>query len=109
MRRAKIIATLGPATAAPGVLAGLLRAGVDVARLNLSHGDHADHARVIARTRRAAAAIGRPVAILADLQGAKARIGRFLGGRPLTLRRGENLTPPPPGGPRRPRPLPTSF
>ena len=51
MRRAKIIATLGPATAAPGVLAGLLRAGVDVARLNLSHGDHAEHARVIARTR----------------------------------------------------------
>ena len=109
MRRAKIIATLGPATATPGMLAGLLRAGVDVARLNLSHGDHADHARVIARTRRAAAAIGRPVAILADLQGAKARIGRFLGGRPLTLRRGETVTLTPRNVPGRPGLIPMSF
>ncbi len=92
MRRTKIIATLGPATATPGALAGLLRAGADVARLNMSHGDHAGHARVIAETRRAATVLGRPVAILADLQGSKARIGRLAGGGPLPLRRGETLT-----------------
>ncbi|OLD66519.1 MAG: pyruvate kinase [Acidobacteria bacterium 13_1_40CM_2_68_10] len=109
MRRAKIIATLGPATAAPGVLAGLLRAGVDVARLNLSHGDHAEHARVIARTRRAAEALGRPIAILADLQGSKARIGRLHGGRPVPLRRGEIVTLTPRDVPGRPGLIPTTF
>ena len=109
MRRAKIIATLGPATAAPGVLAGLLRAGVDVARLNLSHGDHSEHARVIARTRRAAEALGRPIAILADLQGSKARIGRLHGGRPVPLRRGEIVTLTPRDVPGRPGLIPTTF
>src|SRR3989442_2446164 len=109
MRRAKIIATLGPATAAPGVLAGLLRAGVDVARLNLSHGDHAEHARVIARTGRAAEALGRPIAILADLQGSKARIGRLHGGRPGPRRRGEIVTLAPGDVPGRPGLIPTTF
>src|SRR2546426_6617603 len=109
MRRAKIIATLGPATAAPGVLAGLLRAGVDVARLNRSHGDHAEHARVIARPGRAAEALGRPIAILADLQGSKARIGRLHGGRPVPLRRGEYVTLTPRDVPGRPGLIPTTF
>src|SRR6059036_3955407 len=109
MRRAKIIATLGPATATPAVLTGLLRAGVDVARLNLSHGDHAEHARVIAQTRRAAAALGRPVAILVDLRGSKARIGRLLGGRPVTLRRGDTVTLTPRDVPGRPGLIPTSL
>ena len=109
MRRAKIIATLGPATATPGMLTGLLRAGVDVARLNLSHGDHAEHARVIARTRRAAEALGRPIAILADLQGSKARIGRLHGGRPVPLRRGEIVTLTPRDVPGRPGLIPTTF
>ncbi len=101
LRRTKIIATLGPATSSPGVLGALLRAGADVARLNLSHGDHAAHARVIAQTRRTAAALGLPVAILADLQGSKARIGRLAGGGPVSLRRGGTVTLTPrriPGG-----------
>ena len=109
MRLAKIIATLGPATATPGMLTGLLRAGVDVARLNLSHGDHAEHARVIARTRRAAEALGRPIAILADLQGSKARIGRLHGGRPVPLRRGEYVTLTPRDVPGRRGLIPTTF
>ncbi len=109
MRRTKIIATLGPATATPAALAGLLRAGVDVARLNMSHGDHAGHARVIAETRRAAAALGRPVAILADLQGSKARVGRLAGGGPLVLRRGEVVTLTPRKVPGRPGLIPTSH
>jgi pyruvate kinase len=92
MRRTKIIATLGPSTATPAAIAGLLRAGVDVARLNLSHGDHAGHARVIAEARRAASDLGRPLALLADLQGAKTRIGPLAGGRPLSLRRGDLVT-----------------
>ncbi|HKB08855.1 MAG TPA: pyruvate kinase [Candidatus Polarisedimenticolia bacterium] len=92
MRRAKIVATLGPATSAPGMLAGLLRAGADVVRLNLSHGDHAEHARVIHNTRRAAEALGRAVPIIADLQGSKARVGHLAEGRPLPLRRGEIVT-----------------
>jgi pyruvate kinase len=108
MRRTKIIATLGPATATPLALTGLLRAGVDVARLNMSHGDHAGHARMIAKTRVAAAALGRPVAILADLQGSKARVGRLAGGGPLLLRRGDVLTLTPRKVPGRPGLIPTS-
>ncbi len=91
MRHTKIIATLGPASTEPRVLAALVRAGIDVARLNLSHGTHADHARVITRLRRAASELGRAVAILVDLQGPKARVGRLAGGQPLRLRAGENV------------------
>jgi pyruvate kinase len=92
MRATKIIATLGPASTGPKVLAALLRAGVDVARLNLAHGTHAEHARVIGLVRRAAAELGRPVALLADLQGSKARTGRLAGGRPVRLAAGSTVT-----------------
>ncbi|HEX8509429.1 MAG TPA: pyruvate kinase [Propionibacteriaceae bacterium] len=81
MRRAKIVCTLGPASSAPERLIELVAAGMDVARLNMSHGDYADHETNYANVRAAAIATGRPVGILADLQGPKIRLGRFLGGK----------------------------
>lgn len=72
-RRTKLVATLGPATDDPAVLAGIL-AHVDVARINFSHGTEADHLGRIARLREAAAHVGRPVAVLADLPGPKLRV-----------------------------------
>ncbi len=77
MRRTKIVATLGPASDRPGVLKRLLEAGVDVCRLNFSHGSADDHRRRAKDVRAIAAEIGRTVAILADLQGPKIRIARF--------------------------------
>lgn len=80
MRRAKIVATLGPAThSAEGVLA-LVNAGMDVARLNLSHGDYSDHLQTYNWVREASDATGRSVGILVDLQGPKIRLGRFAAG-----------------------------
>ncbi len=87
MRRTKIIATLGPATDAPGVLAGLIDAGVDVVRINCSHGSWDDRARQIRALREASAAVGKYVAVIGDLQGPKIRIHRFTAG-PVTLREG---------------------
>jgi pyruvate kinase len=109
MRHTKIIATLGPASSDPRTLAALVRAGMDVARLNLSHGTHAGHARVIAGVRRAAARAGRAVAVLVDLQGPKARTGRLAGGGPLPLRAGEAITLTPRRVPGRPGLIPTSY
>jgi pyruvate kinase len=80
LRRTKIIATLGPATDAPGMLERLLTEGVDVVRLNLSHGVAADHKQRAAAVRAAAARLGREVGVLADLQGPKIRVERFAGG-----------------------------
>jgi pyruvate kinase len=80
-RRARIACTLGPATASDAGVRDLVEAGMDVARLNLSHGTHAEHAAAMARVRRAAQAAGRAVAVLADLQGPRIRFGRFRGGR----------------------------
>ncbi len=71
----KIVATIGPSSREPDVLIHLLQAGVDVARMNFSHGEHAVHAENIARLRAAAATVGKSVAILADLQGPKLRVG----------------------------------
>jgi pyruvate kinase len=76
-RRTKIVATLGPASDDPAVLEALLRAGVDVVRLNLSHGSVDDHLRRLERVRKIAAGLGRPVAALADLPGPKIRAGEF--------------------------------
>ena len=73
MRRTRIVATLGPATDRPGMLARILDAGVNVVRLNMSHGTHDDHARRISEVRALAGPI--EVAILADLQGPKIRVG----------------------------------
>src|SRR6201996_8816198 len=80
MRRAKIVCTLGPSTDSPERSRALVEAGMDVARLNFSHGEHADHGKRFAEVRRAADAAGRNVAVLADLQGPKIRLGRFADG-----------------------------
>lgn len=90
-RKAKIVCTLGPATSSDESLAQLLRHGMDVARLNFSHGEHADHAAMIARLRRVAAAEGRTIALLADLQGPKIRTGRLVGRTPVTLIAGASI------------------
>ena len=79
-RRAKIVCTLGPATATPEKMRALVDAGMDVARMNFSHGSHSDHKQVYDLVRSAAAESGRAVGILADLQGPKIRLGTFAGG-----------------------------
>jgi len=89
-RRAKIVCTLGPATSSPERIRGLVEAGMDVARLNFSHGSQADHERVYHLVREAARATGRAVAILADLQGPKIRLGRFADG-PHEWRTGDSV------------------
>jgi pyruvate kinase len=81
MRRAKIVATLGPATAEPEVLEKLLSLGLDVARLNFSHGRHEDHARMLDRIRAASRHLGKAVAVLQDLQGPKIRTGPLQAGK----------------------------
>ncbi|MFJ2505559.1 MULTISPECIES: pyruvate kinase [Microbacterium] len=88
MRRAKIVATLGPATSTYETVRALIDAGVDVARLNLSHGDYSVHENNYANVRRAAEDAGRPVAILVDLQGPKIRLGKFEDG-PYELAKGD--------------------
>ncbi len=89
-RRTKIIATLGPACAGK-VLEHLLEAGVNVVRLNFSHGSHAEHAAWIERVQRYRQAAGRPVAILQDLGGPKVRIGEFAAGQTV-LEHGQEFT-----------------
>jgi pyruvate kinase len=89
-RRAKIVCTLGPATATPERIRGLVEAGMDVARLNFSHGTHDDHRRMYEMVRAAADATGRAVGILADLQGPKIRLGRFAAG-PVEWRTGDHV------------------
>ncbi|WP_091617746.1 pyruvate kinase [Amycolatopsis saalfeldensis] len=79
-RRAKIVCTLGPATSTPEKMQALVDAGMDVARMNFSHGSHSDHKQVYDLVRSAAAQSGRPVGILADLQGPKIRLGTFASG-----------------------------
>ena len=81
MRRAKIVCTIGPATESPEQIRALVDAGMDVARLNRSHGDTELHEKVYHRVREAAAAAGRPVAVLVDLQGPKIRLGTFVDGK----------------------------
>jgi pyruvate kinase len=80
-RRARIVATLGPASRAPDRVLALAEAGADVFRLNFSHGSHDDHAQALEAVRAAEAAIERPLAVLADLQGPKFRLGTFHSGR----------------------------
>jgi pyruvate kinase len=90
LRRTKILATLGPATDAPGVLDDLVRAGVNVVRLNFSHGRPEDHAARIEAIRAAATRAGREVGVLADLQGPKIRIERFAQGK-VSLKAGASF------------------
>jgi pyruvate kinase len=89
-RRTKIVATLGPASDSAERLRALIDAGVDVVRLNLSHGTHAEHAERAWLVREIAADMGRPVALLADLQGPKLRVGDLA--EPVVLRSGEEVT-----------------
>ena len=91
MRRAKIVCTLGPATSSAEKVRELVDAGMDVARLNLSHGTHADHKRAYRLVREASDASGHGVGILADLQGPKIRLGTFAAG-PVTLEEGATFT-----------------
>ncbi|GGK71109.1 pyruvate kinase [Mangrovihabitans endophyticus] len=90
-RRVKIVCTMGPATSSPERVRGLVEAGMDVARLNFSHGSHEDHRKVFDLVRAAAQDSGRAVAILADLQGPKIRLGRFADG-PHEWRTGDAVT-----------------
>ena len=90
-RRTKIVATIGPASAPPAMLERLVLAGVNVFRLNFSHGDAADHVAVAESVRAISARHQRHVALLGDLQGPKIRIGRFAGG-PVMLEAGARLT-----------------
>ena len=89
--KTKIVATVGPASNSPAVLEAMIRAGMNVARLNFSHGDFTEHLSNIRNVRTAAAAAGRRVAIMADLSGPKMRIG-MLGVEKFTLRHGDPFT-----------------
>ena len=89
-RRAKIVCTLGPSTDTPERARALVDEGMDVARLNFSHGDHAEQGRRFHEVRLAAEAAGRNIAVLADLQGPKIRLGRFANG-PVDWRTGERV------------------
>jgi pyruvate kinase len=92
LRRAKIVCTLGPASSSDAMIRELVAAGMDVARLNFSHGTHPEHARVIERVRRVAEEEGRPIAILQDLQGPKIRTGRMKYRTPVALPKGARIT-----------------
>jgi pyruvate kinase len=91
-RRAKIVCTLGPATDNPEILTALINAGMDVARLNFSHGTHAEHAKRLRKLREAAAECGKAVAVMQDLQGPKIRTGSLEGHRRVELRAGAPIT-----------------
>ena len=80
-RKVKILATVGPASRSPEMLARLFKAGVDAFRVNMSHGEHADHAKTIEAIRAMEKQFMRPIAILADLQGPKLRVGKFKDGQ----------------------------
>ena len=102
-RQTKIVATLGPASSAPEMIARLFHTGADVFRLNFSHGTHADHATNIATVRALEEETGRPIGLLADVQGPKLRVGKFTAGR-VHLSTGQAFTfdqDPTPGNARR--------
>jgi pyruvate kinase len=88
-RRTKIVATIGPASAGERMLSRLIEAGMDGARLNFSHGTHEDHRVSAQRVRDAQAALRRPLALIADLQGPKLRIGDIA--EPLDLEVGDEV------------------
>ncbi|MGB2669613.1 MAG: pyruvate kinase, partial [Candidatus Acidiferrum sp.] len=91
-RHSKIVCTIGPASHSPRMISRLIKAGMDVARLNFSHGTHDEHAQIIASLRAAAVEHEKPIAILADLQGPKIRTGPLAGSRPVFLRAGQRFT-----------------
>ncbi|MDR1431609.1 MAG: pyruvate kinase, partial [Propionibacteriaceae bacterium] len=81
MRRVKIVCTIGPSTDSAEAILELGRAGMNVARLNMSHGDHILHTKRLGWVRDASRELGRPIGILADLQGPKIRLETFVGGK----------------------------
>jgi len=90
-RHSKIVCTIGPATRSPRMIRKLMQAGMDVARLNFSHGTHEEHAQSIAMLRETAVEMKKPIAILADLQGPKIRTGALAGGGNVLLRAGQRF------------------
>ena len=90
-RHSKIVCTIGPASRSAKIIERLLQAGMDVARLNFSHGSHADHAQSIGLIRAAAVKHEKPIAILGDLQGPKIRTGPLAGGSAVLLRAGQRF------------------
>jgi pyruvate kinase len=107
LRRTRIIATLGPATDRPGVLARLFRAGADVARVNASHGTPDDHARRIGEVRKVEGLLGRPIPVLFDLSGPKIRTGTLSGGS-RRLKSGDRIALAPEGY-ERPGDVPVNY
>src|SRR5438445_10362297 len=89
-RRAKIVATVGPASGSPDMLEALFLAGVDTFRLNFSHGSHDDHARVHAAIRALEQKVARPIGILQDLQGPNIRVGTIRDGK-LVVTAGDQI------------------
>ncbi|PWC98667.1 pyruvate kinase [Azospirillum sp. TSO5] len=89
-RQTKVVATLGPSSSSPEMIRRLFEAGVDVFRLNFSHGSHQDHGERVRAIRAREEETGRPIAIMADLQGPKLRLGRFADG-PVTLTAGQSF------------------
>ncbi len=89
-RRAKIVATVGPASASPEMLKALFLAGVDAFRMNFSHGTHEDHAKVYSAIRALEKETGRPIGILQDLQGPKIRVGTIRNGK-IIVEAGEKI------------------
>jgi pyruvate kinase len=90
-RRTKIVATIGPASSSPEMIRQLIVAGMDVARLNFSHGSYENHAAVIKTLREVSVELDKPVTILQDLQGPKIRIGKLTGGK-LNIRKGDTVS-----------------
>ncbi len=91
-RRAKIVCTIGPASDTEEMMRELMLRGMNVARLNFSHGSHEDHARVIRRLRKVAGELGRTICILQDLQGPKIRTGRLKDRMAVALQTGQTVT-----------------
>jgi len=89
--KTKIVCTIGPASENPDVMKQMIEAGMNVARLNFSHGDFAAHKKVIENLRAASASLGRRIAIMADLSGPKMRIGKFAS-EPINLNQGDKFT-----------------
>ena len=108
MKNTKIVCTLGPASDDPETLDALIAAGMDVARLNFSHGDHDGHAATLGRVREAAKRAGREVAILQDLQGPKIRVGKLEGGA-MELTKGQLVAIVPAEDQPDPETIPTTY
>src|SRR5882672_8840608 len=92
MKKAKIVATIGPASRAPETLRALMQTGMDVVGVNMSHGSHESHAETIRTARAIAAELNHPLAILLDLSGPKIRTGKLREHQPVMLEAGQQLT-----------------